>query len=199
MISDLTDDGDKRFALGFLDTIMTWNQIEDQARNILLAASGGGVGAFAAVLSLGNVALSNAIRSQAEYMEPIWREHLQHFVEVMDRQRAYRNYYVHNVFALGRSQDGKVATAMLTSTEAKPLLRHHQGFLSDGRVQEFASELEQLRLYGFHLWQMLRRKYKDGPKVPEVEPQSWPQKPHVPETLKRLRTYLPGHAPPPQS
>ena len=200
MQPDLIDsEGAQKFALSFVDMIMTWNAVEGEARNLLLSTSKGGLGTFAAVLSLGNVALSNAILAEAEYMDQPDKEHLEHFAECMDRQRIYRNYYVHNLSVLGRTADGKQAGALLTGTEAKPYLRQTQASLSDKRVREFAEELEQLRLYGFRLNQMLRHKFKKLASLAESPPPTWPEKPPLPERLRKPRQHLPGLPLPPQS
>lgn len=197
MVPDLLEsEGAKRFALGFLDMVMTWNGVETEARNILFSTSGGGLGTWAAVLSLKNVSLTNAILAQAEYMGEPGRGHLKHFVKCMERQREHRNLYVHTIHALGCTDNGASAGALLTAIDAKPFLRHSQQSLSDTRIWEFANELEALRLYGVRLNDKLRHVFKK-PRPRTAEPPSWPEKPPLPAQLKRTRTHLPGLGPPP--
>jgi hypothetical protein len=187
----LESEGAKRFCLAFVDMIITWNCVEDEARNLLLSTSKGGIGSYAAVLSLGNVALSNAILAEAEYLEQPARELLEHFVECMDRQRAFRNHYVHNIALLGRSMDGQHAGAMLIRTEAKPFLRHVQHAIDMERITEFAEQLEALRLYASRLNRMLRFKYLGVAAEGDPALESWPEKPPLPERLTKPRTRPP--------
>jgi hypothetical protein len=195
----LESEGAKQFALAFVDMIITWNCVEAEARNLLLNTSHGGLGIFAAVTSLGNVALSNAILADAEYLDQPASEHLEHFAECMDRQRSYRNHYVHGISLLGRSMDGQNAGAMLISVEAKPRLRHIQEAVSRERITEFAAELEELRLYGARLNTKLRHRFHKLSALVEPEPPTWPEKPPLPVKLKKTRTRLPGLPPPPES
>lgn len=194
----LESEGVKRFCLAFVDMIINWNCVESEARNLLLSTANAGLGTYAAVISLGNAALSNAIQAEAEYLEQPASGHLKHFVKCMDVQRAYRNHYVHNISLLGRSMDGQQAGAMLTSLEAKPLIRHFQASVSDARLMEFADELEALRRYGSRLNRMLRYKFLGVLAEGDPALESWPEKPPLPETLKKPRTRPPWLRDPPQ-
>ncbi len=191
--------GTKEFAFDFLQMVVSWNEVETQAKNILLIMSRGGIGTRAAVISLGNVALANAILATAEYMPEEARKHLEHFVECLNRERGYRNHYVHSINGVGLVVGQNTGIGLLSSEDAKPRLRHHQSHLYGAELQQYCQRLDALRVYGLLINNKLYQKFNPARVSDKAKQEPWPEKPPLPDNLKKLRTHLPGLEPRPQA
>src|SRR5678816_3029870 len=101
-----------RFSVAFTHFVITWNQLEDQARELLIStAHDEPITLRAVVVNLNTLPLQDGLKTIAHVLSTrressaLLGEHLQHFVTAMDRLREYRNFYVHSIRGMGRKAD----------------------------------------------------------------------------------------------
>lgn len=184
-------DGSGRFCMVFVNMLIAWNHVEDQARGLLasLMRSNGSVGGFVAIRSLGNTSLTTALQAVAEYEDEPKREHLLHFVKCMDGQRAFRNYYVHTLHGIGESAGKETGAGILNGWDVKGAVHHVQDYVTIEDLEKLGLELEQLRLYAIRINWALRNhpdnRLYEAARQMDTDP--WPEKPPLPKKLAKRR------------
>lgn len=143
------------FCTMFTRAIMEWNNAEDALRYILEGLSEGSLGATIAIRQLGNAALPEAILVVASFLESVETEkakeqadHLRHLVEGFNILRAYRNFYVHNLRAMGRGiEPDSEFTGTLHAIEVKARYSWVQQDLTMSDLRQFTQQVMDLSQY----------------------------------------------------
>lgn len=195
-MSDMTfvpdNEGAAKFSRAFVNMLITWNNIEVQARSLLGNYSGGGLGTFIAVNSLGAPAACDALRAVAEQQLPEASDHLKHFAKCMDLYRAHRNFYVHSLHCVGSTSDGQNSSGVLMGWDVKGTIQRVEDYIETETLEKLGEDLEQLRVYGFRLSEALKKQPKNALAVSSGQAKEgpWPDKPARPEVLEKRRQGL---------
>ena len=77
--------------------LLAWHSAESWMHGLLTWQLGRGDKMQALTAHIGNVALTDALRTMAaDFSTDVIRPHLIHAAEYLDRLREYRNYYAHS-------------------------------------------------------------------------------------------------------
>lgn len=120
-----------QFSTQFTLFLSLWNQVETSARRILQLMLGESITAMGVAAEIQNRSLEQALRTGAR--DPNFsnvRDHIEHFVEGYKRLLAYRNYYVHALFAV--MPDG----GRMLSLSAKGKLKFEKALLTMADVEK---------------------------------------------------------------
>ena len=194
-MSNPYDDDVSVFCVTIVRSLVAWNQAEEMARRILLGLSGGGIGAQAAIVHLGNIPLQNALQTAiASIHETVplaaeKRDHIGHFVKGLDALRPYRNFYIHSLRAFGKIP-GEIPMfgGLLMDTEAKGRLAHVSQSVTQADLNAWLSASTNLSRYANVI-----AAHIDGAAVLanlNASPLASLEKPVWPPVLAKTRTYL---------
>jgi len=140
---------------------------------------------------MGNVALANALRTiSAEFAEPVLQEHLNHFIEITDRIREYRNYYVHGISDLSVSEtDGVVGH--LQSDQARGRIVRNLEFVTIPKLRKTTENCLVAKQYGTRILNHIftRKEHISLNPVP-LPPLTSQDKPPLPDRLLKPRLFL---------
>ena len=192
-----SDDPKRQAFLATLGSLVVcWNHLEASLQSMVYALGGAGSRTDIITAHMGNVALCDALRVlSAEFGDDMLKPHLVHFIELFDRVRTYRNYYVHGVRHLGLDQQGAVV-GMSQSISAKTRLILHQETVTEENLKACNLQIEKGRRYAdaiiSNLWQIDRS-------LDEEQSLSSLQKPPLPDKLRKPRLPLLGAGRQPQS
>ncbi|SRR5258705_1256241 len=193
------------FTRAFTQAIISWNNAEWAAQRILSGFVHGSIGSSVVLQHLKSVALQDALTAIADLLTDPQTpsstevaEHVLHFVEGFDRLRVYRNFYVHSVKGLIRSEaNPDECVGMIYETEAKKKLAWINHRLTYDELISFLANVRELGGYGDQLALYLTPSKSLAALFRPKQPLSSLEKPIWPETLKKTRTY-PSKLPPPQ-
>lgn len=195
------------FCTMFTRAIIAWNNAEDSVRNILEGLSNASLGSTIAIRQLGNTSLQDAILVVAQMLDSLGNneskaqaDHLRHLVQGFDILRVYRNFYVHNIRAMGKSDgaDGEFA-GMLHTIEVQGKYSWVQQDLTIRELRNFTQSLMELSQYASDIRDNIRPKNALMRLVRTPKPLSSLQKPTWPDKLSKNRENLIKPLPPPQS
>jgi hypothetical protein len=193
MTDDLPDlyslSNSPEFAKAIGDLVLHWNKTEGTVRGLLSTlcapqSETSRVCAEILTVEIGNVALTNAIRSiaRALYSEEL-EEHLICCAEYLDRLRAYRNYYVHSIKGATDTQTGPIGIA--TQVVAKSRYALNWDLVETRDIETVTRRCIYLHRYAHTLTLHVEDVINDSP-----APQELPDKPPLPDVLKKQATRL---------
>jgi hypothetical protein len=119
--------------------------------------------------------------------------HVQHFIDYVDRLREYRNFYVHGIGNPNPDQGfqatGKTARGRLSAFKKAITPRDLE--LLTGQIQECIR-------YALALFHAIDQNHPFARFAPGASPPTWPEKPPLPDKLKKPRLVLLDETDPPQ-
>jgi hypothetical protein len=158
-----------------------WNNIETDARSMLVAMGGEGAGLMACAAMLGNIPLINALRATSKLIGSFEAE-IDRFSECMDRLRSYRNHYIHGVhFTRDGEHDDAYVTIIGSETSHGKYSITNEVVTREQLIYPLR-HIMRLQYYGNALSQHVQAKH--GAPLP-VEP-ALPPLPPLPEIPKKL-------------
>uniref|UniRef100_UPI0035CCA6D0 hypothetical protein n=1 Tax=uncultured Sphingomonas sp. TaxID=158754 RepID=UPI0035CCA6D0 len=174
--------------------LTAWNSVESWMHGLLSWQLGRGDKMQALTAHMGNVALTDIIRTiAADFSTDIIRPHLIHAAEYFDRLRAYRNYYAHSSLLMW--PENSEARAYLHQATAKGRFALHQTFIRIGDVERLIQHCQTLHEYASALVTI----DEQGIVHPPMQQPSLLQKPLLPDNLQKPRLLPRQPKPPPQS
>jgi hypothetical protein len=189
------DEGAAKVAALLGGILLAWNQAENHARAFTGTFLGSDRVDRGRVLTahMGSTTLFDALSTCAnEFAETPLREHLLHFLAYAERVRAYRNYYAHGIAAVIWTQDEEPGGwAMMDS--AKGRLAMIDEIITATTLREVLQKIEDLNEYASAITVAM------GDEVavkiyryhhPEEPLPAWPDKPALPDRLKKPHRYL---------
>lgn len=192
------------FCVAYVRAICAWNNAEHSARDILTSLSEGGVGATIAIHQLGNVSLVDALKTVAKFIRSIGNplgdlqaDHVEHFVEGLDRLRVYRNFYVHDIRGVGREPGSGKIIAQIYGVDVKGGYSLISETLRMAELSKFTRHCFDLETYGSAIAGNVTRSALKQYVTPKPEPLASLQKPQWPDRLKKSRESLIKQPPPP--
>jgi hypothetical protein len=165
--------------------VITWNAVEMQMRRLLAQLSNPSNRVAALIAHLGNVALADALKAVAHEWPEDLQKHLNHCAALFDRERAYRNHYVHSPINLIR---GKPAVSTKAITSKGGALRIHEGEVDILDITSLLVRLNDLHRYIQALGQVVVNE-------PSATPLASIEKPPLPDELKLPRQHLVARKP----
>lgn len=162
-----------------------WNNIETDARSMLIALSGDGIGVMACAAMLGNIPLINALRATSKLVGSFETE-IDRFSECMDRLRSYRNHYIHGVHATrdGEHDDAYVTIIGSETSHGKYTITNE--VVTREQLTYPLQHIMRLQYYGGALSQHVHAKHGHSlPVGPPLDP--LPPLPEIPAKLVRKR------------
>ena len=171
--------------LGLL--VVKWNQFETLTQTVLEALIGGGEKTYILTAHMGNVSLCDAIRTMGnEFAPDEAKTHLTHLLDLFERLREYRNYYVHGISDLTEASDG-LPIGVAQSLSAKARLVLHQGRVDEADLDAMVKRLREANQYVTHviilLWEM------NDKALLKALGASFLRKPPLPDLLRRNRLH----------
>lgn len=179
------------FCIMFTRAIIAWNNAEDRLRYILEGLGDTSLGSTIAIRQLGNTSLKDAILVVASFLESIGDEasdqeadHLRHLVEGFDILRVYRNFYVHNLRAMGIGPESDSEFyGTLHTIEVKGRYSWVQQTLTIRELGEFSRQVTELRQYADDVSQCVTRPNAlalaaghKSKSVASLQKPTWPEK-----------------------
>lgn len=189
-----------QFCQMFVRAIIAWNNAEESARSILEGLSKGGVGASIAIRQLGNTSLPDAlgvlckfIRSSGDEIALTQAEHIEHFIQGYGILRGYRNFYVHNLRAVGENEEQPPQfVGLLHTIDVKGGYSWVQQDLTMSEIFEFTQKTIELSQYGDGIAKNVKPLNALATQLYRPTPLTLLQKPIWPERLKKNRESLIG-------
>ena len=180
--------------------LVTWNDVENSLRQLLIALCGASPQIWILTAALGGPSLENALKSGAtDIAPPKLKPFIEHCVEWFDRLREYRNYYVHSIHGVAPHFSGKVV-GVASQTTAKTRLAIHQEFIFEERISELITWINSLNVFCsdilFHVSAHPLTEFSNGTPFPPL-----PEMPKLPIKLEKPRanfTADPPQAPSPK-
>jgi len=174
--------------------VFNWNTLEGTITRLLNVLAGGGDNLTILTAHIGNKTISDAVSTFAnEFYDGEEREHLVHLLELFDRARRYRNYYIHSFNGLGVqfvqvdtkkgpviAADMSAAIARLQGKSARKRLVEHSEEKRPESAKLVARMLKDANSYAARV--SLHFKYPEKHALPE--------KISLPEKLKIPRQYI---------
>lgn len=148
MARDLTDT-EQEFCRALGEVVVFWNHVEQSFRVLLHRATflGGPDGRiWALVAPLTPVQLKDAMMALSADHAPDRAEHLRHCALMFDREREYRNHYVHGPLTFLTTESSSEALVSAVTSRGGSL-RIHQAKVSSTELQEFRDKLGVLQTY----------------------------------------------------
>ncbi len=185
-----------RFSALFTRSIIAWNEAGDSARSMLEGLSQASLGSIIAIRQLGNASLKDALLVLCKFLRSLENDlateqasHIEHFVEGFDLLRVYRNFYVHNLRAMGPNDNGEFV-GLLHAIEVKQQYSWVQQDLTMVDLREFTQQVDALRNYGDVIAKHVKPTNALLGVAQGLTPLSSLQKPIWPDRLKKNRANL---------
>lgn len=168
--------------------LVKWNQAESMLNNMVCTLFGLGNHGDILVAHMGNVALKDAMATLSfEFSDDVMREHIAHFLDLFDRVREWRNYYVHGIVH-ACVVDGEAA-GFIQMYQARGKLALTQQAVTACQIRKVAEWCEALRQYGG--WINLEPIRREGGEFLKDEPPlASRDKPPLPDRLTKPRVNL---------
>lgn len=159
------------------EVVVFWNHIEQSFKMLLHRAThlGGPDGRLWSLIThLSPVQLRDALIAISEDHEPVRAEHLRHCARVFDREREYRNHYVHGPLTF-RTTDSESSGVISNMAARGGSLRVQHGSVTAEELREYLNRLGALQSYIGELIQdsinLRGGKSLDDLSKPEIAPQ----------------------------
>lgn len=186
------------FCISYVSALVSWNNAEKAAQEMLEGLANGGVAARIAIYQMGSASLVDALKTMASFYETLsageipqkYAEHIRHFVCGFEVLRAYRNFYVHQLRGLQITDAD--CSGYLWDVDVKGGYRWTSGKLELQALVEFAEHCKTLETYGGAVVRAISPLPKD-PSLSDLEMKaSLPslQKPLWPKMLAKNRRNL---------
>lgn len=180
-MSVVPKDFDKaEFLFHFGQFIIVWNHLEIAARDVLSWLTGKSVTAQILSYQIGNASLTDAVRISADW-HPTAKQHMLHFVKLMDTIRPYRNYYVHNLIGVAPEVEHGETIGIVIALNVRGKYVLHEKALKVADLKSISNHTDTARKYGL--------KTLDGLKITDLRQQieffASLEMPPLPETLEK--------------
>lgn len=110
-------------ALG--EAIVAWNQAENVLRNLLLTLCGGSPASYVLTADLSSQGIIDGLKAISPTQTIEVCEAVSAVCKYYERIRAYRNYYVHGIIALGWNTTTKIGSGLINTSSSKGKLAFH--------------------------------------------------------------------------
>ncbi|NKM59274.1 hypothetical protein GFL21_33195 [Rhizobium anhuiense] len=182
-------EAEKEFLAKIGEILLDWNVLEATIELITYRLAGGGNHIDVLTAHLGNVAMTDALKTLANEFGPEdLRDDILHTADLFDRLREYRNYYVHGIRLLAHKGDTSGPIVGLSqSTTAKSRLRLHQAMIGIEDLQKLDADLVTAKRFA----DWIVGKLWGVEELPGVaQPSQPPEKPPLPDRLKKPVLFL---------
>lgn len=172
--------------IGYL--VIVWSSIEAIVRDMLRLFMDNSDLAHVITSQLGNVALTDIIRTltnDGEVPDEGLRDHIDHFLHYFDRMREHRNYYAHSISSIALSGTGD-SIGKITTYSAKKRLMVHEKSVTVGEIGPILESLATLKTYGQQVYGAMFEIAHYNDQVKDLTAQSLPIPP-VPQPSTRLQ------------
>ena len=180
--------------------VVTWNSCEGRLRQMVIWLAGGrSPSTLALTAHMTAKALSDALPAMSGSQPPEVRDHFEYYAKAIDILREHRNYYVHGISAVSVGMLELETAAWVQTVTGKLRVKIHAERVGLAPLKALEEQLVRYSYYGLKVMEKADP-YRGmiGFERRHV-PATWPQKPPLPDRLRKPPPILLGAPPQPES